>query len=389
MVAWLLPLLALSAAPHPDSMSRTEIRVGEREIRLEVRFQARTLQETLPVDQDGDDHLSPGELERARGPLEAYLVQVLHLRADVAESSGAVEPLPLSLESIEDLDAAAAAAGGFRWLVARCVLPLEHPIGSLEVESFLFLDSNPDHRDFVGVAWEDEPMAEVLLGGGKQTELFRSAGERRPAVLFAFGRLGVRHILGGYDHLAFLLALLVAARGPRSLVGVVTAFTAAHSITLGLAALGLVRLPSHFVELAIALSIAYVGVDNLLRREPRTPWLEAFGFGLLHGLGFAGFLADSLAGEPLLVTALVGFNSGVELGQLAVVLGMVVLLRLVPRARAAEAPAPPPAAAGPAAVAVAAEGWTPAWFRLAASAGVAAVGFFWFLQRAGWLPSLG
>jgi hydrogenase/urease accessory protein HupE len=200
-------------------------------------------------------------------------------------------------------------------------------------------------------------------------------------VLASFLGLGIAHILGtpdeplaGRDHLAFLLALLVASRRVRTLVGVVTAFTAAHSLTLAAAALGLVAVPSGFVELAIALSIAYVACDNLLRREPRNPWPEAFLFGLLHGLGFARFLADALAGEDLIVTALVGFNLGVELGQLAFVIACTLLGALVFRRHRREARGHPAA------------GLAPPRARAAVSAAVALAGFYWFLERAGWLP---
>jgi hypothetical protein len=127
------------------------------------------------------------------------------------------------------------------------------------------------------------------------------------------------------------------------------------------------------VELAIALSIAYVACENLLRREARNPWIEAFAFGLLHGLGFAGFLGEALTGEPLILTALVGFNLGVELGQLAVVLVTTVLIALAFRpwrrrvAGTAEA------------------GLVPRAVRLGVSAIVALSGFYWFAERAGWL----
>jgi hypothetical protein len=185
-----------------------------------------------------------------------------------------------------------------------------------------------------------------------------------------FLRLGIDHILSGWDHLAFVLALLVASRRLRTLLGVVTAFTLAHSITLALAALGHVSLPSRFVELAIALSIAYVAVENCLARQARNPWIEAFAFGLLHGLGFAGFLGEALAGEPLVVAALLGFNLGVEVGQLAVVAACMLVVALVFRRWRARETEP---ALVPRPVRV----WT--------SAAIAACGLYWFAQRAGWV----
>jgi hydrogenase/urease accessory protein HupE len=143
--------------------------------------------------------------------------------------------------------------------------------------------------------------------------------------------LGVEHILRGADHLLFVFTLLLYVRGVRRLVVTVTAFTVAHSITLGAAALGVARLPQAPVEALIALSI--VCVAAALARAPalphagpapRWPWLLAFVFGLLHGFGFAGALAELGLPERALVLALLCFNVGVELGQLAFI--AVVLL---------------------------------------------------------------
>jgi hydrogenase/urease accessory protein HupE len=245
------------------------------------------------------------------------------------------------------------------------------------VESRLFHETNPWHRDFCSLTWnDDEPVPHTFEGPATRWE-FEPAHVRRPGVLATFVHLGITHILGtldhplaGSDHLAFLLALLVASRRVRTLIGVVTAFTLAHSLTLAAAALGWVHVPPRFVELAIALSIAYVACDNLLRKEARNPWIEALGFGLLHGLGFAGFLADTLTDEPLKLTALVGFNLGVELGQLAFVLACVLLIALVFRAHRREGTA----------------GLVPPRVRNAVSILVALGGFYWFFERAGWLP---
>lgn len=133
----------------------------------------------------------------------------------------------------------------------------------------------------------------------------------------AFILLGAEHILGGPDHLLFLMALLALSRGVWSTVKIVTGFTLAHSITLSLATLGWVDVPSRIVEPLIAASIVWVGVENLLapRSESRR-WLVAAFFGLVHGLGFANGLLELGLPRESLVSALVGFNLGVELGQL-------------------------------------------------------------------------
>ena len=134
---------------------------------------------------------------------------------------------------------------------------------------------------------------------------------------FDFVELGVKHILTGYDHLLFLVALLATARGLWSVVRIVTAFTLAHSITLTLGALGIVSIPDRIIEPLIAATIVWVALENLLVAEPdRKRWIWSFGFGLVHGLGFASALTELGLNGTELVRALVGFNLGVEIGQL-------------------------------------------------------------------------
>lgn len=134
-----------------------------------------------------------------------------------------------------------------------------------------------------------------------------------------FFLLGVEHIATGYDHILFLLALLLVGGGLRGLVAIVTAFTIAHSVTLSLAVLDVVRLPSRFVESAIALSIAWVALENLLVDRSRGRWRITFVFGLMHGFGFASILREMQLPRAGLVASLVAFNLGVEAGQLVVV----------------------------------------------------------------------
>jgi hydrogenase/urease accessory protein HupE len=153
--------------------------------------------------------------------------------------------------------------------------------------------------------------------------------------------LGVEHILTGYDHLVFLFGLIVVGGKLRSLVGALTAFTVAHSISLALAVLGVVAPSASFVEPAIALSIAYVGIENLVRARKqaanedgaRGRWMLTFPFGLIHGFGFAGGLVEIGLPRARIPGALLAFNLGVEAGQLAVV---ALVLPLVIYARRSE-----------------------------------------------------
>jgi len=140
-------------------------------------------------------------------------------------------------------------------------------------------------------------------------------------------KIGVQHILpGGTDHILFVLALFLASTRMRSLIIQISAFTVAHTATLGLAAAGVIQPPASIVEPLIALSIAYVAIENLFFRDI-SKWrpLIVFGFGLFHGLGFAGFIRDVGLPPGQFWSSLIGFNLGVEVGQLAVVLAAVVL----------------------------------------------------------------
>jgi hypothetical protein len=139
--------------------------------------------------------------------------------------------------------------------------------------------------------------------------------------------LGVEHILLGFDHILFVLGLTLLVRGVRTLVWTLSAFTVAHSLTLSLSALGWFVAPSAAVELAIALSILLVAVEasnSSASLSKRYPWLVAFGFGLLHGFGFAGALVEIGLPEARILPALLAFNLGVELGQLALMSALVV-----------------------------------------------------------------
>jgi hydrogenase/urease accessory protein HupE len=163
-------------------------------------------------------------------------------------------------------------------------------------------------------------MSEMRVGSGSP-----AAAAKRYSVL------GVEHILEGYDHLLFVLALILIVSNRWMLIKTITSFTVAHSITLGLATLGFVNFPSRPVEATIALSIVFLAVEILHARQGRigwtyrAPWLVGFGFGLLHGFGFAGALSDIGLPQAEVPIALLFFNIGVEIGQLLFI-GAVLLL---------------------------------------------------------------
>lgn len=228
-----------------------------------------------------------------------------------------------------------------------------------------YLDKMPpgSHAAVSVTAEDGRQVAAKVESNDDRKLVFPAAGSASgPRSSFAdYVALGVGHILTGYDHLLFLGALLVVTRRPRTMIGIVSCFTLAHSVTLALASLDIVQLPSRLVEPLIAASIVFVAVENLLRRdEPRGRWALTFAFGLIHGFGFAAVLKETGLGSGRgLVAPLLGFNLGVELGQLAVAAVFLPLLFLLRRRWA--------------------DGAQQAAF--AASSLVAVIGAYWLLQR--------
>lgn len=184
------------------------------------------------------------------------------------------------------------------------------------------------HRHLAAVDDGSGSRTEVVSGRSPVFEVSPGASSWLPGSFLA---LGVEHILGGYDHLVFLFGLILLGGRWKTLLGTVTAFTLAHSITLALAALGVWNPGPAFVEPAIGATIAYVGIENLFLKEPRGRWRITFVLGLVHGFGFAGALADAGLARAHLVPALLLFNLGVEVGQLLVLAAVLPLVLLARR----------------------------------------------------------
>lgn len=217
-------------------------------------------------------------------------------------------------------------------------LRLASPPGRLELDCALF-PYDPNHQTFLNV-YEGDALVHQAIFDRRRTRgtYYPGTIQGALAVVRRFLLAGIHHIAIGPDHILFLIGLLLLGGRLIRLAGIVTAFTAAHSVTLSLAALDLVTLPPHVVEPAIALSIVYVGADNLLAarggRDVR-PWV-AFGFGLIHGFGFANVLKEMDLPRRALGWSLGAFNLGVELGQLVIVV-LVASLVLAIRCRSAAA----------------------------------------------------
>ena len=190
----------------------------------------------------------------------------------------------------------------------------------------LFDDSDPSHRNLV--TYEAEGRQGQFVFTAAQRELSLGRGSL-PGQLLRFVELGLHHILSGYDHVLFVIALLLGTTSLLGVFRVLSLFTLAHSVTLAAAILGIARFPGRIVEPLIALSIAYVAVESLLPAASRFRAPVVFGFGLVHGMGFAGALQITGAQGWGLAVPLLSFNLGIELGQALIVLLVFPLLALV------------------------------------------------------------
>jgi hypothetical protein len=321
--AALVMLLAGSAAAHSSSLAYVEIAVAGHDARVTLQLADRDLAPAIGSAKERP--VSRAEALAARDALLEYAAGHVHVRNGEADCP----PVSRALSIADKAD-------GF-FAVTDVDYRCKRTAADLTVEYDLFFDLDPMHQGLARITLPGQPERQHVFRGAA-----RSLRLDRPVTLVDHLRdylvLGMEHIFGGYDHLSFLLGLMLVAaarglrRGARYTLGIVTAFTVAHSVTLICAGLNLVRLPAHIVEPAIALSIAYVAVENLVVAEPRRRWLLTFGFGLVHGFGFASVLQEIGLPPSGVIPSLVSFNVGVELGQLCVVAAVApLLLWVVPR----------------------------------------------------------
>jgi hypothetical protein len=287
----------------------------------------RDLQHAVGLDANGDGTITWGEL-KARGPeVMRYALSGLTIEGIARGDRDACRLQPRDMLFDEHVD------GGYA--VLRFTVDCPTRPAQLAVHYALLFDLDPNHRGLLDVRALGSDQAFVLADESRSTT-FNLGSPDRLAQLRAFVDEGIWHILKGYDHILFLLTLLLPAvvlyhNGrwqPREslrealldVLKVVTAFTVAHSLTLTLAVNGLVNLPSRLVESGIALTVLLGALNNLFPIVRERRWAVAFAFGLIHGLGFASVLADLGLHGLNLALALIGFNAGVEVGQLAIVL---------------------------------------------------------------------
>ena len=207
-------------------------------------------------------------------------------------------------------------------------------VSDLAITSVVFLDLDESHTQFVRLAPPDDPgnvqHEGVLTASEKTFQVENIEMEGTPWLerSLAFLKLGVEHLITGFDHILFLLTVIIGLRFMAS-IKAVTSFTVAHSLTMALAFLGTISLPASIVEPLIALTVIYVAIENIVRKEIPRRWIWTFVFGLIHGLGFVGALKVITVSQSELILSLVSFNIGIELGQILVVAVAMLLFRQI------------------------------------------------------------
>jgi hypothetical protein len=314
--------VSLTASAHKPSDSYLTLAAAGNTVTGQWDIALRDLDFAIGLDANGDAEITWGEVRAKQAEIDAYALARLQISAaDKTCSTRVTDHL------IDDHTDGA-------YVVLRFKADCADLLQALQVRYALFFDIDPQHKGLLRLEYQGASSAAVF-SPETATQKFILSKPSRFSQFVDYGREGVWHIWIGFDHILFLLSLLlpavvfrkethweaVSAFKPAffSVLKIVTAFTLAHSITLSLATLGIISLPSRWVESTIAASVVIAALNNVVPLFAERRWIMAFAFGLIHGFGFASVLTDLGLPRDALVLALVGFNLGVETGQLAIV----------------------------------------------------------------------
>jgi hypothetical protein len=330
----LLALWAGQAHAHKPSDSYLMLSLQDARVTGQWDIALRDLDYAIGLDADGNGEITWREVKARHQEIAAYAMARLAIAAD-----GAACPTTVTQHLIDNHSDGAYAV--LRFAAACPSVPEE-----LQVTYRLFSDIDPQHKGLLRLQAGGETRTAIFSPSAAQ-QTFRLAQPSLRRQFFDYVATGVDHIWSGYDHILFLLSLLMPAvvvhRGRNwepsegfrpafaDVLKTVTAFTVAHSLTLSLATLQLVTLPARISESAIALSVVLAALNNLFPIVRGSRWIVAFCFGLVHGFGFASVLTDLGLTKGVLAVALVGFNLGVEVGQIAIVAAFLPLAYLLRR----------------------------------------------------------
>jgi hydrogenase/urease accessory protein HupE len=313
LVVCLLLCGSLTAWAHDPGLSAAEVRIGGAQVVVHLSIARSDVEHVLTLDIDNDGQLTWDERAAARQRLEIFARDGVEIWS--ADHRVAPTTVEVRLEEAGSID--------FQ-------ITFDREAGSqIKFRSAAIKSFARGHRQYVSVVDErGNKLGEKMLDASvDEFELNINMPSASANSIPEFIGLGVEHILTGYDHLVFLLGLLLAGAGFKDVAKIITSFTAAHSFTLALSTFDLVHVPPGVVEPLIAVSIIYVGLENIFRRDLKRRWLLTFGFGLIHGFGFASALRDlGIGSGAQAALPLVSFNLGVESGQLVIA---VVVLPLI------------------------------------------------------------
>ncbi|MCU6708649.1 HupE/UreJ family protein [Paenibacillus sp. J5C_2022] len=296
---------------HSESLGYSAITVKGNEINYELFLDKRDLLPQFDANKDGE--MDNEEVSSQKEGIATFLRKYLRIAVDS-------NPLTMELLSIE-----AVTRDATRGVVFQLQFTADEAIEQFDMHYNLVYEDAPFHKSILSVQAGEFLYQDILENHRKDiqvtmplSQIDASAQAGTGSVLWKYFVIGIEHILIGYDHLLFLLALVLIAPRFKDALKIVTAFTIAHSITLFLVASGRIHVIPSWVEALIALSICYVAVENLFVHKAKWRWIWTTVFGLIHGMGFAGALADIGLPEHNLIGSLVTFNLGVEAGQIMV-----------------------------------------------------------------------
>jgi hydrogenase/urease accessory protein HupE len=339
VIGMLFHLLPNDASAHPYSSSFTELTFTDQATELKFSIDTLSIIELIEdIDVNNNGVLEKSELEED----EHHIEELIHTSIVIDKENEQQEAKWIGME-IEKKDNKEFVTFTFEY-------PAFFPGDTISLSDGLYYrDKDTNYINLLVAKNRGETSQGILQGENRTWTILlteiqqeQSAGEsvteqpNQPAKMetsqkswYSFFNLGMLHILTGYDHLLFLFALLLRKQTFKQYIAIITSFTIAHSITISLAVLGIVELPSKFIEATIAFSICYVAAENLFRKEIRYRWGLTFIFGLIHGLGFANILKEMNIPSSQLVSSLLSFNIGIEVVQLLLVILFLPLLLFI------------------------------------------------------------
>jgi hydrogenase/urease accessory protein HupE len=321
IVVFLLFLASTNTAgAHALSASFGSILIEEERITYTFSIDNLSVMENIQLDANSDNLVSQEEVDSTFSSIAEWLTRNLFIQVDGVTLRPMIDSMVVEKRNDQHVT------------TTTLLFDISSDAKNIVLTDQFYKDSRDKttYTQLLTINQNGNTSEMVLKGDNRTWSTDLVSGEvSTKSSSFSFFALGMEHILKGFDHLLFLLALLLARQSFKDYIKVVTAFTIAHSITLTLGYLDIINLPSYLVESFIALSIVYVAIENIVRKEVKSRWVLTFFFGLIHGLGFAGLLLEMAIPKKDLVISLLSFNLGIEAIQVLLVALVIPLLSRV------------------------------------------------------------